>query len=225
MNVSFEYSQHIGDKKSVPNYTKVPLTSITSHTKKVTELEFLLEVLPKLDEKGPWIADRCLLRTYLELPMSTDIDVFFANIEQKNHYLNELVKSNQFKVISRGEDTKWVQNVIIAYRTRSYTIQLIHGHFFNSPCNLLDDFDMNICQLAYDGKKLYVAEDTIDAIKNRYIAVNHVSNPRNFMTRCMKYARLGFSMDSGQINKFFDTIKANPNSIVKKSTDYEELGK
>jgi hypothetical protein len=41
----------------------------------------------------------------------------------------------------------------------------------------------------------------------------------------MKYARLGFSMDSGQINKFFDTIKANPNSIVKKSTDYEELGK
>jgi hypothetical protein len=95
MNVTCEYSQHIGDKKSVPNYTKVPLTSITSHTKKVTELEFLLEVLPKLDEKGPWIAGGCLLRTYLELPMSTDIDVFFANIEQKNHYLNELVKSKR----------------------------------------------------------------------------------------------------------------------------------
>ncbi len=29
------------------------------------------------------------------------ISIFFANIEQKNHYLNELVKSNQYKVISR----------------------------------------------------------------------------------------------------------------------------
>jgi hypothetical protein len=45
------------------------------------------------------------------------------------------------------------------------------------------------------------------------------------MTRCMKYARLGFSMHSDQINKFFDTIKTNPKSILKEPKDYEELGK
>ncbi len=71
----------------MPNYFKVPLVTLTAKYEKITEIEYLVEILPKLEEDGPWIAGGSLLRTKLGLPMTTDIDIFFKNKQQFDDYL------------------------------------------------------------------------------------------------------------------------------------------
>ena len=41
------------------------------------------------------------------------------------------------------------------------------------------------------------------------------------MSRCMKYARLGFYLSHGEINEFIDTIKKDPNKKHTSENTYE----
>ncbi len=43
---------------------KIPLTKFLSHLTNISPLEYLIELLPKCTENGPWIAGGCLHRTY-----------------------------------------------------------------------------------------------------------------------------------------------------------------
>ena len=62
---------------------KIPLTKFLSHLTNISQLEYLIELLPKCTDNGPWIAGGCLHRTYRKLPLeNADVDVFFKNKEQ-----------------------------------------------------------------------------------------------------------------------------------------------
>jgi hypothetical protein len=97
--------------------------------------------------------------------------------------------------------------------------------FFHSAPNLLDSFDLNICQIAYDGKFIFIAETTMSSIEERKMQVNKVTYPKSFMMRCMKYSKLGFSLSMNEVSNFFDQIKNKKIEIEQLSdtkTDYYE---
>lgn len=192
----------------MPNYYKVPLVTITEKHSKITEMEYLIDVLPKLSENGPWIAGGSLLRTKLGLPMSTDIDLFFKNSHQVSEYKDKLQLDYEGKKFSFQKEkiSKNSINIFIKYSNRSYTIQLITKKYYDSPCKVLDDFDLNICQLAYDGTSLFVEQNALKSIDDRKIELNYINHGPSVMSRCLKYARYGFTMDNIQINKFFSTV-------------------
>lgn len=205
----------------MPNYIKVPLVTLTEKHEKITEMEYLIDVLPKLSEDGPWIAGGSLLRTKMGIAITTDVDIFFKSEQQLNEYKIKLQSDYEGKrfTYSTDSDSKYSKNVFIKYMDRNYKIQLINRKFYDSACKLLDDFDLNICQLAYDGKSLYIEENVIRSIEDRTFYLNRISNGSSVMSRCMKYARLGFNMPYSEINKFFDTITKEPN---KKHTSEEK---
>lgn len=212
MNVTFTYSFEI--EKNMPNYFKKPLSYLTSSLPKITELEYLIEVIPPLSENGPWIAGGSLLRTKLDLPMTTDIDIFFKDQKQLSEYKIKLKSDydgKKFTVVKDSVGTH-ASNVTIRYNQRDFLIQLVHKNYYDNACKVLDDFDLNICQLAYDGKHLYVAEGTIESIDQRSIGINVVSNAPHTMARCMKYAKYGFNMSNSEIGKFFSKISNNSNN-------------
>lgn len=223
MNVNFSYSFDIG--KTVPIYIKHKLSLLTENHPKISELEYLIEILPPLGEDGPWIAGGALLRTKLGLPMTTDIDLFFKNYPQLEDYKSKLKLNYEGKKFSyvKEELRKNAVNIVINYKERTFIIQLIHRQFYDGPCKLLDEFDLNICQLAYDGKYLFVAEGTIQSIENKFININEVFNAPHTMARCMKYAKLGFNMPNSEIGKFFSKISNEVKNEVKKEVeDYAE---
>lgn len=219
MNVTFTYSFEIG--KIVPNYFKQKLSVLTESVPKITELEYLLEIIPPLGEDGPWVAGGALLRTKLGLPMTTDIDLFFKNYSQLEDYKSKLRFNYEGKkfLYVKEELRKNAVNIFIKYKERTFIIQLIHRQFYDGPCKLLDEFDLNICQLAYDGKYLFVAESTIQSIENKSIHINEVFNAPHTMARCMKYAKLGFNMPNSEIGKFFSKIS---NEVKTEVEDYAE---
>jgi len=202
MQVDITYNYEIGN--TMPNYVKLPLSILTAKHPKITELEYLVEVIPSLSETGPWIAGGSLLRTKMGLLMNTDIDIFFKNEKQ---YLDYEIKikndvGNKFEYISQ-EKNNYAHTIYIKYMGKKYKLQLIVFKYYESPCDMLDNFDLDICQIAYDGDRLYVAENTFKSIDNLDMHINHVNNPAYVMSRCMKYARLGFKMSNSEINKFF----------------------
>ena len=70
---------------------KQPLNTFLKHLTTGSALEHLIEILPKCNVDGPWIAGGALHRTYRKLSLSdSDVDVFFKNKEQLDKYLFEL---------------------------------------------------------------------------------------------------------------------------------------
>jgi hypothetical protein len=209
----------------MPNYFKLPLVTITEQHSKITEMEYLIDVLPKLSEDGPWIAGGSLLRTKIGLSITTDVDIFFKSEQQLYEYKIKLqldYEGKRFTYLTDSDST-YAKNVFIKYMDRKYKLQLIKRKFYDSPCKLLDDFDINICQLAYDGKSLYVEENAIQSIEDKTFYLNKISNGASIMSRCMKYASLGFRLPQSEINKFFDTINKDPNKKHTLKDTYEGL--
>jgi hypothetical protein len=185
-------------------------------------MEYLVDILPPFTEDGQWIAGGSLLRTKMGLPIITDIDIFFKSAEQWSNYYAKLKSGydgKQFSYVT-DSDSEFAKNVFIKYMDRNYKLQLIKRKFYDSPCKVLDDFDINICQLAYDGTSLYVEQNAINSIEERTFYLNKISNGASVMSRCMKYARLGFHLSHSEINKFFETITKNNSN---KSTDTYEF--
>ena len=224
MNAVFTYSFTRGD--TMPNYLKVPLSALTDKHSKITEMEYLVDILPPFTEDGPWIAGGSLLRTKMGLPMSTDIDIFFKNEQQLFDYKLKMKSQYEGKQFTYVTDSngKYAYNIFIKYMDSNYKIQLITKKFYDGPCKVLDDFDINICQLAYDGKRLYVEQNAINSIEERTFYLNKISNGANVMSRCMKYARLGFYLSHSEIEKFISNIATTKNNTTtSEKEEYAEL--
>lgn len=204
----------------MPNYIKTKLADITKKSDNITELEFLLEVLPPLSENGPWIAGGSLLRTYLNLRLTTDIDIFFKDKSQYDDYnikldaiskkYGESPNNNLFRIDSR-ESVDWHRTYSIVFRNKNYKLQLIHKKFFTGVCNLLDSFDLNICQIGFDGTHLFHAENCITEIDNREIKIETVNLPQVALKRLIKYSSLGFKISDTEIHSFFYKCSKLPN--------------
>ena len=201
------------------NYTKISLKELVSkNNKKVTEFEFLIEHLPKLNETGPWIAGGSLLRTYMGISIFNDIDVFFASTQQYDQYYKELKEQRHFTITSDVVHGN-VHDVTVEFRGKPFKIQMITIELFDRATALLDKFDLNICQIAYDGSHVYVAEGTLPSIENREIHFNSITYPQKMISRCMKYAKYGFSLPNSEIGKFFDTIKNDKTLLDNKNRE------
>lgn len=201
----------------MPNYSKTLITEITKQSKKLTELEFLLDIIPPMSEDGPWIAGGSLLRTYMNLPLKSDLDIFFKNEAQFQAYReqfrlkNSVRDSNEKYTILKEEQHSWfTMETIKCFGAQEYKIQLVCKNYYTGPCDLMDHFDLDICQLAYDGKNLFLGQDTLKNIDSRKMHLIKTSYPQKFMERCIKYSKLGFNISSEEIQRFFQLTKVIP---------------
>jgi hypothetical protein len=179
---------------------KIPLTKFLSHLTNISPLEYLIELLPKCTENGPWIAGGCLHRTYRKLPLTNaDVDVFFKNKEQFEKFVYDLSVSS----VTAGYNiestiySEWHCTLTIKYMDVDWKIQCVTFKYFDSIEELFKSFDINVCRIAYDGTNVVYEDGILNQINNNKLKFNEGSiyYPSVTLKRLVKYVKMGYDIE------------------------------
>ena len=193
LDLKFEYN--------VPmKLEKIPLTKFLSHLTNISPLEYLIELLPKCTENGPWIAGGSLHRTYRKLPLTNaDVDVFFKNKEQFEKFVYDLSVSS----VTAGYNiestiySEWHCTLTIKYMDVDWKIQCVTFKYFDTIEALFKSFDINVCRIAYDGTNVVYGENVLNEINNNKLKFNEGSiyYPSVTLKRLVKYVKMGYDVE------------------------------
>ena len=179
---------------------KIPLTKFLSHLTNISPLEYLIELLPKCTENGPWIAGGCLHRTYRKLPLTNaDVDVFFKNKEQFEIFVSTMSLSSLFSnyTIESTIYSEWHCTLTIKYMDVDWKIQCVTFKYFDTIESLFKSFDINVCRIAYDGTNVVCGENVLNEINSNKLKFNEGSiyYPSVTLKRLVKYVKMGYDVE------------------------------
>jgi len=179
---------------------KIPLTKFLSHLTNISPLEYLIELLPKCTENGPWIAGGCLHRTYRKLPLTNaDVDVFFKNKEQFEIFVSAMSLSSLFSnyTIESTIYSEWHCTLTIKYMDVDWKIQCVTFKYFDNIEELFKSFDINVCRIAYDGTNVVCGENVLNEINSNKLKFNEGSiyYPSVTLKRLVKYVKMGYDVE------------------------------
>jgi hypothetical protein len=168
------------------NFEMMPLYRLFTET---------LPLVVPLSSSGPWVAGGAVMKTLINQPLDTDVDVWFNNAKQfdKAYKLMEA----EFK---RVKETNWAAT----FEVNEFEVQLIAKGFYQTAEMLISEFDITVCQFAWDGTKLYCGEYSQADLATRLLKTHHMNSPHTTALRCLKYATRGFKMlpqDMEALNK------------------------
>ena len=176
------------------------LNVFLTHLSNISALEYLLEILPKCNVDGPWIAGGCLHRTYRKLPLeNADVDIFFKNKEQFEQFVSAMSLSS----ITVGYEIKstifseWHCTLTIKYMDVDWKIQCVTFKYFDNIESLFKSFDINVCRIAYDGNNIIYEDTVLNDIKENKLKFNDGSiyYPSVTLKRLVKYIKMGYDID------------------------------
>ncbi len=180
---------------------KLSLNVFLKHLTTGSVLEHLIEILPKCNEDGPWIAGGALHRTYRKLPLSdSDIDVFFKNKEQFEKFVYDLSVSSVTAGYIKIESTiysEWHCTLTIKYMDIDWKIQCVTFKYFDNIEELFKSFDINVCRIAYDGTNVIYEDGVLNDINNNKMKFNEGSiyYPSVTLKRLVKYVKMGYDIE------------------------------
>jgi len=193
LDIKFEYN--------IPmKLEKIPLSKFLSHLTNISPLEYLIELLPKCTENGPWIAGGCLHRTYRKLPLTNaDVDVFFKNKEQFEIFVSTMSLSSLFSnyTIESTIYSEWHCTLTIKYMDVDWKIQCVTFKYFDNIEELFKSFDINVCRIAYDGTNVIYEDGVLNDINNNKMKFNEGSiyYPSVTLKRLVKYVKMGYDVE------------------------------
>jgi len=193
LDIKFEYN--------IPmKLEKIPLSKFLSHLTNISPLEYLIELLPKCTENGPWIAGGCLHRTYRKLPLTNaDVDVFFKNKEQFEIFVSTMSLSSLFSnyTIESTIYSEWHCTLTIKYMDVDWKIQCVTFKYFDNIEELFKSFDINVCRIAYDGTNVVYEDGVLNDINNNKMKFNEGSiyYPSVTLKRLVKYVKMGYDVE------------------------------
>lgn len=196
---------------------KLSLNVFLKHLTTGSVLEHLIEILPKCNEDGPWIAGGALHRTYRKLPLSdSDVDVFFKNKEQLDKYLLELngnaLSTGKYSVTTYIV-SEWHHTMVVSYMDTEWKIQCVSFKYFDTIEDLFRSFDINLCCIAYDGNNVVIEENVLNQIQNNNLKFNpkSINYPSVTLKRLVKYIKMGYNIEDYELrlltNAFYKSKK------------------
>lgn len=150
------------------------------------------------------VAGGCALSWYQQQPVGLkDIDVWFKsqrNFDRLSEFLNR-EESRCRKVYDTENAETWK---ITISTEMVYRVQLIKNKFYNRPEELIEDFDITVCQIATDGHTWWHSDRFCQDLKDRRLAMTK-THPGS-VKRLIKYWTYGFQPDDAVIQQ----ISVNP---------------
>jgi hypothetical protein len=177
-----------------------------------SELFRILKHLPKLEEKGPWLAGGSVWKAIENIPLDCDIDFFFKDISQYEEYARKFKSIPYVYHIVTEKQNKY--NITFGFHicergyNKTIPVQLISFRLCNSIEELLSGFDFTVCQFGFDGQRLYTGDTAFDDLKNRAIRFNDVRDTTATAFHLKKYLAKGFKIPFDQ-QKRFDELMLN----------------
>jgi hypothetical protein len=204
-------------KDAAPDYLK-HRTSVEYQTMPLTELKArgiwnrrLDKILPCLEDKV-WIAGG-FLRAMIagEDDRNGDIDFFFGDDPSWSITYNMLLKPNEIQKPAFGYysmpqyDISWKKlrvmdfNSEIPYRPN---IQLVKMVWYDTPVDVIDSFDLSVCQIAIDKHNIYYAPTAFEDIKSKTIRVHrNTGSSLTLLNRLLKYEAKGYNVEADMFNR------------------------
>jgi len=187
---------------------------LSRHLDKPEELDLFttLEYLPKVRD-GRWIAGGAIRDTLQGLPITSDIDYFVRNKEEKERFIQEMsIEHLRAEKISENDhNITWM--VPIPKRDEKIKVQLIIINYYETLEDVLDTFDFTITQFGYDGTTLVCGEYSLWDLARRRLAIHKVTYGVSTVRRMMKYMQKGFTACGGCISTLLLEISSNPSKI------------
>lgn len=181
-----------------------------------SELYYVVDCLQaigiKINPKGPWIAGGAILRTFLGQSLDTDIDLFFVNQGQYDEAYEKMKKNALFITESEFSSTF---KTLVEHKgvEKEHKVQLVKFVYSEKASGIIGVFDINVCEMAFDGKRIIVPEESLEGIKSKRmkIHVDRITYPTHTLKRVMKYVSRGFAIDEKNVQEFANRFIKEPN--------------
>jgi hypothetical protein len=174
-------------------------------------------IWPDLKE-GPWIAGGACLRWYQGLPVGeSDIDIFCSSPEQAQSVIDEIKSYGRHSIKYESDNA-----ITLSYRAKesnkSWTLQVIKRRYFRSLKEVIDNFDISVCQIGTGGNDWLLGHNTARDIRERNLRMNIPLQP-DAAKRMVKYWTYGYRPVDGLL----DAVSSNPvgKKMFASNEDYE----
>jgi hypothetical protein len=165
-------------------------------------------ILPHLKE-GPWIAGGAALRWYQDQPVGeNDIDIFCKDARQAQNVINYIKSYGRFSIKFESENATTLSYYSGAdTEYRQWTLQIITRRYFGSLQEVIDNFDISVCQIGTAGNDWLMGRHTAKDIRERNLRMQMPLQP-DAAKRLVKYWTYGYRPVDGLL----DSVQNNPNA-------------
>jgi hypothetical protein len=153
---------------------------------------------------GPWIAGGAARLWYQGQAVGPhDIDVFCQSSEQAVELMGRIMSYTSSNVVILHKS----DNAVTFKYKDAWTIQVITREWFTSPAEIINRFDITVCQFVTDGYRFVTGNDTIVDLKNNKLRM--VTIKGDSIKRYFKYMAYGFAPVDG----LYEKILNNPAAV------------
>ncbi len=166
-------------------------------------------------KEGPWIAGGAALRWYQNQPVGeNDIDVFCSSAEQAQSVIDHIKSYGRHTTKFESENA-----VTLSYNSKdnskTWTLQIIKRRYFMSLQDVIDNFDITVCQIGTGGNEWLLNKNTARDIRERNLRMNMPLQP-DAAKRMAKYWTYGYRPVEGLLA----AVQNNP--VAKKMFQTDE---
>ena len=155
---------------------------------------------------GPWIAGGACLRWFQGQPVGeSDIDVFCANARQAADLIERIKSYGRYSVKFESENAVTIDYWSKKNYSDRWTIQIITRRYFSSLDEVINNFDITVCEVGTAGNEWRLGPFTARDIRERNLRFKLPLQP-DAMKRLVKYWTYGYRPVEGTI----ETIQNNP---------------
>ncbi len=164
-------------------------------------------------ERGPWIAGGACLRWYQGVPVGeSDIDIFCKDAKQAQEIVDRIKSYGRFSTKHESDNA-----ITLSYHNKDskyWTLQVIKRRYFNSLQEVIDNFDISVCQIGTGGQEWLLGKNTARDIRERNLRMNMPLQP-DAAKRLAKYWTYGYR----PVNNLVDDIRKNPEALKEFTVD------
>ena len=168
-------------------------------------------------KNGPWIAGGAALRWYQGLPVGdNDIDIFCANAMQAQKVIETIKSYGRYSTKFESDNA-----ITLSYHSKEskyWTLQVIKRRYFNSLQEVIDNFDISVCQIGTGGMEWLMGKNTARDIREKNLRMTMPLQP-DAAKRLAKYWTYGYRPVEGLL----EAVQTNPNAkqLFEIDGDYE----
>lgn len=169
-------------------------------------------------ENGPWLAGGSARKLFYNIPTNlSDFDIYFKDANQYQKFADILSNDYHSSDLVEWGLTQYSKTYKLRYGYKQeYDVQLIKNKFYDSPHDLINDFDITVCQFATNGTDFIVGETTLHDCEYKLININKPIDTHGMLQRITKYIAYGFKPS----NKLVNLILTEPLNYEPKDSDY-----
>jgi len=172
------------------------------------DLEPVSIILPNA-EQGPWIAGGAGLRWYQGLPVGdSDIDVFCKNAKQAQGVIDMIKSYGRYSVKHTSDNATTLNYSAKTIGQGSWVIQVITKRYYADMQEVIDNFDLSVCQIATAGEEWLLGEHTARDVREKNLRMRLPLVP-DAAKRLIKYWTYGYRPVDGLLDHIINNPEGN----------------